>query len=547
MQITAHPYTLLLLSSALVSGVMAFLIWGRRMLKGALALAALMFELAVWAGASAMMWSSPVLDTQVFWLNATYFGALTVPITFFVFAMQITDNDRWLTKRSLLLLGIEPLITFFVIWTNQFHYLFHANYKMTYVNNFPELSWTHGPWFWLNSLYSYAVILVSITVLLRAFMRAGPYFRMQLGTVLIGGILPLAANIYAIFLPNPLKGLDITPLSFAVSGLIFAHALFRQGLLDILPIARSVLIEKITDGVLVLDMNGRVLDINPAAQRVFSVNGSVHGKDIRILYPQWTDLVDRFLKEKEMRFEIRSRTDESIFYDLIVAPLVDNRGRDNGRLITFRDVSEKKRFETELEKMNERLRLQLHKISLLRDALREQTIRDPLTGLFNRRYLTETLERELSLAKRKGYSVSVIMIDIDQFKRVNDTYGHKAGDQVLKALGKIIQSRVRSSDIPCRFGGEEFVIVMPETTVEIAVQRANQIRSKFRSMKFFGGGDAIIPTLSIGVAAFPTHGSNLEEIVQGADQAMYNAKALRNTVMVYGEKSLKRHKDMIVG
>jgi len=121
-------------------------------------------------------------------------------------------------------------------------------------------------------------------------------------------------------------------------------------------------------------------------------------------------------------------------------------------LSTVRDISEQKRSEAELEKMNARLRKQVRKISVVRDELREQAIRDPLTSLFNRRYLTETLNRELSLAKRKDYSVSIIMMDIDHCKHVNDIYGHKTGDQVLKALGKIIQSHVRGSDISCRFG-----------------------------------------------------------------------------------------------
>ena len=159
-----------------------------------------------------------------------------------------------------------------------------------------------------------------------------------------------------------------------------------------------------------------------------------------------------------------------------------------------------------------------------------------MTGLFNRRYLTETLERELNLAKRKGHPISIILMDIDQFKSVNDTYGHKEGDRVLMELGKIIQARVRGSDIPCRYGGEEFVIVMPEANIETAVQRSHQIRLKFRSMKFFDENNGIVPTLSIGVASFPVHGNDLEDILNSADQTMYIAKQTRNSVRVFGEK-----------
>jgi len=541
MQIAHFTFTILLTISALLAGIIARYMWTKRTLKGARMLSVLMIELTIWAGAYVMMWSSRALDSQVFWLNTTYFGELIIPISLLAFVMKITGNDRWTTKRSLLLLCIEPVITFFIIWTNQFHYFFHSSYKMVYVNSFPELSWTHGPWFWVSTSYSYVLFAISAVILVRAFMQAGPYFRAQFGAILAGCLLPWCANIYALFISNSLNNLYITPISLVVSGIIFSVALLKLGLQDILPIARSVLIEKITDGVLVLDMNGRILDINPVAQKNISEAGNVRGRDVREIFPEWVDLIDRLLNEKELFLEVRSRSDASVFYDLRVASLMDRHGRDNGRLITFRDISEQKQFETKLEKMNARLRMQVKKISILRDELREQAIRDPLTSLFNRRYLTETLDRELNLAKRKAYPVSIIMMDIDRFKLVNDTHGHKAGDQVLQALGRIIRSHVRGSDIPCRFGGEEFVIVMPETTVEVAEQRAHQIRTKFRSMNFFGKKDAIIPTLSIGVAIFPDHGGDLESILNSADQAMYVAKTVRNTVVIHGEKAVQKH------
>lgn len=540
-QFTQHPFTALLALSALGSGCITFLIWTKRTLKGAPVLVALMFELTIWAGAYVMMWSSPMLDTQVFWLNTTYFGVLTIPITFLIFTMQITDHDHWLTKRHILLLCIEPLIAFFAIWTNQFHYLFHSSYKMNFDNGFLELFWTRGPLFWVSAAYSYILIIVAVAILARAYMQAGPYFRAQLGTVLMGCVPPLGTNLYALFIPNSSNNLDLTPISFTLSGAIFTYALLKQGLLDILPVARSALIDIIPDGMLVLDMQGRILDVNPAAERFFSADGSIHGRNIRDVFPQWNELVEKILTEKTFYQDVQRKTNPLAFYGLAVAPLMDRRGRENGRLIIFRDISEQKRSKDELEKMNGRLTEQVEKISALHDELREQAIRDPLTGLFNRRYLTETLERELNLAKRKGYAVSIIMMDIDQFKKVNDTHGHKEGDRVLEALGNIIQSHVRLSDIPCRFGGEEFVIVMPETTIETAAQRAGQIRTKFCSMNFFPEKNCIIPTLSIGVAAFPVHGDHLENILNSADQAMYLAKTVRNTVVIYGDKPAKSH------
>src|SRR5512145_521163 len=134
----------------------------------------------------------------------------------------------------------------------------------------------------------------------------------------------------------------------------------------------------------------------------------------------------------------------------------------------FRDITERKQVEKRLRYVNDRLQGQLIEIGLLQSKLREQAIRDPLTNLFNRRYLEETLDRELARAKRETYPVCIIMIDLDHFKKINDTYGHDAGDQVLKALANTLSEQSRRGDFACRYGGEEFVIVMPNITKHTA-------------------------------------------------------------------------------
>ncbi len=171
------------------------------------------------------------------------------------------------------------------------------------------------------------------------------------------------------------------------------------------------------------------------------------------------------------------------------------------------------------------------KLLKLQKELEEQAIRDSLTGLYNRRFLDETLSRELSRAERDKYSVSVVMLDLDRFKMFNDTYGHDVGDMMLKQLGKLLSSQVRAGDIACRFGGEEFVVVMPKASLSVAKQRANDWRSKFESQVLIHEGEVLSATLSAGVAVFPVHGTTSEEIIRRADQAMYAAKAAgRNLV-----------------
>ncbi len=191
------------------------------------------------------------------------------------------------------------------------------------------------------------------------------------------------------------------------------------------------------------------------------------------------------------------------------------------------------RAETELRRVNERLHAQLAEIQALQAQLREQAIRDALTGLFNRRYLQETLEREVLRAKREATPIGLVMLDIDHFKKLNDTYGHKAGDVMLQTLGELLRTQTRGSDVACRYGGEEFVVVLPGASIEVAQQRAEQWRQSFEAVHVPYDSHDLRATIALGVAAFPKHGATSDEVLRVADAALYLAKAEgRNRVVV---------------
>ena len=161
----------------------------------------------------------------------------------------------------------------------------------------------------------------------------------------------------------------------------------------------------------------------------------------------------------------------------------------------------------------------------LRESLRQQSIRDSLTGLYNRRYLEETLQREFARAKRLSQPLSIIMFDIDHFKAVNDLYGHEAGDLALQTIARQLQKAVRAEDIVCRFGGEEFTMVMPGLGLDLAVSRAWSILDSVRSLEMASGGRLLQKiTMSAGVASFPLHGLTPADVLKAADQALFRAK-----------------------
>lgn len=200
---------------------------------------------------------------------------------------------------------------------------------------------------------------------------------------------------------------------------------------------------------------------------------------------------------------------------LHIAPLTDEAEAATAWLDSTRE------FNTTVA---EHLALALANIRL-RESLRNQSIRDPLTGLYNRRYLEETLERELIRARRRGSPLSLVMIDVDHFKRFNDTFGHAAGDAVLEHLGRMLREHFRADDVACRYGGEEFALLMPDTDAARARQRAEDLRDAVAALRVTHGRRTLDPvTLSLGVATYPEHGQAAVELMRVADKALYAAK-----------------------
>jgi diguanylate cyclase (GGDEF)-like protein len=189
-----------------------------------------------------------------------------------------------------------------------------------------------------------------------------------------------------------------------------------------------------------------------------------------------------------------------------------------------------------LEDANAALHEQISKIHDLQEKLRDQANRDSLTGLFNRRYLEGTLEREMARCKREGTPMTMLLLDIDHFKLINDTYGHQAGDEVLRVFSRMLQDSARTEDIVCRYGGEEFLLVLPKMPLDIARARGEYLLRLFESTPISFGDHRIRITTSIGIAGTPLHSSSAEGLIRCSDEALYLAKHNgRNRVVTFGD------------
>jgi diguanylate cyclase (GGDEF)-like protein len=187
--------------------------------------------------------------------------------------------------------------------------------------------------------------------------------------------------------------------------------------------------------------------------------------------------------------------------------------------------------------VSEHLSLALANLKL-RETLRAQAMRDALTGLYNRRYMEHALEREVLRATRNHRTVGLIMLDLDHFKRVNDSYGHEVGDLLLRSVGEFLLANVRSEDIACRYGGEEFVVMLPEATLAMTQTRAEQLWKGIQGLTVSVRGQLLRAlTTSAGVAAFPEHGRSLPELMRAVDTALYSAKRQGRDRVVVAKKT----------
>jgi diguanylate cyclase (GGDEF)-like protein/PAS domain S-box-containing protein len=532
-----HPYVTVLLISALTTLITSILV-ARHEVPGSTALGGVLLGSFVWSSAYALTWSFTELNEKVLWLKIMYFGVIAIPPLFLIFALQITHHETWLTARTVVALCVMPVIMLTFVWFD-IRFLF-PTLELRQVDDLRVLQIERGPGFWLNTFYSYAIILLAFYFLVRSSLKATPFYRRQYLTILIGSLVPFLASALTQLSYKELADLDMAPISVGISGIIYVYAILRYQFMDLVPVARELLIESMSDGVLVLDVQGRIVDINPAMKDFLAIEpGSLIGYPIAEVMHSWAYSLELLLSGMETHTEIRLPGKPSRYLDLRITLLYDDHNKLSGRLIVFRDVTDRKAVEKDLRRAMDRLQNQLIEIGTLQSKLREQAIRDALTNLFNRRYLEETLERELSRAERESYPLCVIMMDLDYFKEVNDTYGHEAGDVVLKTLADTAVQQSRHGDFVCRYGGEEFVVVMPNIGIETAKRRADELHQTINALNIPYGVFNLTTTISMGVAAYPDHGGTKEELIRAADRALYVAKNTgRNRVVVYTEPEL---------
>ncbi len=433
------PYVFALVVSTAAAIYVSLVAWRRRTAPGARPLMALGTAIAIWTMTYAVHFLV-VEPARFFWLRATYLGVLTVPTMFLAFAIQYANRGHWLKKRVIFLLTIEPFLTFILLWTDPWHNLFFGN------KHVDGMILNGGPWFWINVIYSYGLVIFGIILLIQAYQHTTHPLRGQAAAVLAGALLPWAVNIVEVLGLNPFSGLDLTPLAFTISSICFTVGFSRYRLLDLVPIARDVLIESLDDGVMVFDVENRLVDANRTALQMIGKPGpSVIGEQAENVFADIGEIFNRFQNTLTTRQEIVIGDNKPHYFDLRISPLYDRKGHYSGRLIVTHDNTERHLMEQAK-----------HEQLILAEALR-----DTAAALNSSRTFEDVLD---CLLDNVGHVVpydmaTFLLLDEHMFARVARAHGFREHGLDEKPLNYSV------NEIPnfCKMMETGQALVIPDT------------------------------------------------------------------------------------
>lgn len=676
--------------AGILSLLSSWLVWRRRPTEGSIPLALLFISISIWSFSYVLELIFTTYAAKTFWVKVEYVGIVTIPLFWLLFCLRYVNIRKPKTGNYFLIFSIIPLITLILAFTNSFHRLIWNKISIESLHGLDLLQLDFGAWFWIHFLYSHSLYLAGMYLLLQYNFKTPKNFNHQVRLIILAGLIPYTANLVYVSHRNPFPMLDLTPLSFSISAIFIVWILYSHRFLDIIPIARDTTIENMSDGIIVVDLKDRIVDINPAAETIIKSSF----KDVvgQSTSQTLTDLSDWVSLSKESKTPVKvlniGKGKNKKMYVLKLFPLSNLQGQLLGHTIVFHNNTESHLLNKNLKNQADRLEVlyeigkaitstleidelleliykqlsqvissdayfvalyipEEHKLDikilidrgkrygtqtvdaneglsswivehrkplmiqdmkkeinnlpvkpilvgekklsrswlgvpmllendligllavasyephafdgtdqLLLEQIAQQAVLsiqnarhheevtqqaklDSLTGVSNHNHFIEKLYEESEIATTTLTPLSLIMLDIDYFKNYNDTYGHIIGDQVLRLTVQAIQSHIKKTDTVGRWGGEEFGVILPNTTITQAKMVANRIRSTLSELPLFNveGNTIPKPTISQGIGTIPDHTNDVDELVIIADRALYRAKNKGRDQVAVGEPS----------
>lgn len=361
------PFIWPLFAAAAVTGMLAVYSIRRKEIRGAFLFGLCMFLTAWWAGCNVLEIAGTDLATILFWANLQYISYVFSPVLWLLMVFRFIERDRWVTRRNLLFLLVVPVITLLLIWKDP-HGLIRQNIHLDRNGPFPVLAKKYGPWFWIFAGYSDLLNLISLFLLGLSLRRKSLLYREQVGALFIGlGLVFMQHSTYILGI-NPVSRYDLSPVVAGVSGLIIARCVFRYRLFDIVPVARENIIENMADGLIMLDAQNRIADLNPAAKAICGDSITPIGRPATVLFKEWLSLAKSGFDGGELPGELAIPIDGALkIFEVSSLELTDRRGRHTGLSIILHEVTEQRLTQAKLLTQQRALALSEERERLARD------------------------------------------------------------------------------------------------------------------------------------------------------------------------------------
>ena len=420
--------------------------------------------------------------------------------------MSIEFDGRWVKSRLRWLVFAPSLITYILVLSIDKHEWFYVEPIIAKAEGLTILSFTRGFWYIIQQGYMYLAFVFGIIIFVSSISRGSHAKKAQAGYFLAGGFLPLAGNVFYLFIGTP-YGLDVAPVTFALTAVFFALGFLRHRAFELAPLARDAVFDQMRDAIIVVDEKGRLADFNREARALLPCldnKSAILGLPVANILAGYPAVMRSFSGEgaEELVLDLANGTSRQ--FEPRISWLEDSRKRNRGRVLTLVDVSERAALEAKLT---------------------ELAHIDELTGLLNRRYFLELARTELERARRYGRPFGVAILDLNGFKEINDSWGHAAGDEALRLVASLCKESLRACDLFGRYGGDEFVFAFPECDEGLAQAAAAKLASIISKATLSFGGHMVVLSASIGTAG-GMGGScpDLEELLAIADGIMYRTK-----------------------
>lgn len=465
----------------------------------------------------AMELTSTGIGQVLFWNRVQYLVIPFIAPGWVLLAIHYTGRERDLNWFSLALLFLIPFITLIIRWTPSLAHLIYASTSVSKLGTLSILEIGRGPWYMVAAAHITSSAIVACGLFVGA-LRQRKATKRDVPLLLFAALLPLVSVWLLVSNLSP-SGLDTTPITLTVGLVLFFLVFFKYRFLDLVPLARDKVFTWSKAGLLIVDSQHRIADFNIAAQAIFPelAQGSTGRRIDNVLHSR-SEFIELLKSKADGPTSVFNDGELSGHFEVKMAQIYDRLGSQIGLLVTLTDVTEQVEMFRRLE----------HAASM-----------DETSGIANRRHAMGQIQQVFEAAVDTLAPVSLLMVDLDLFKQVNDQFGHPAGDIVLRDVATLCSRLIRSVDIIGRYGGDEFVIALPGVSAAEAQKVAERIRAAVEQSTFHHEGREIRLTVSIGlITATLGPDAGLDALLMGADQALYTSKANgRNRVEIHAPGS----------